>query len=1025
MPDTLAIATADTLLRQHLEPVFVEAGWQVVEGLASVVVADLRLGEQSCRRVAGPDHGVLLLTGEGDGWAVARLMRRPLTDHQSRGADDGAILAAAVSLAEACRERRLRGIQERDRADQERFFATVLTHVNEYVYAVRLDARGDLLWSFHSPVCARIIGWTSEELTADRSLWYRMIHPDDRDAVVEALSALRHDLKPFTIEHRIVRRDGQVRWIANSCVAARIEGGLSLQGFILDITARRQLEEELIAARELADSANAAKGLFLAHMSHEIRTPMNGVMGMAELLLDTSMSREQRHCAETIRSSAEALLAIVNDILDFTRIDAGRLELEVAAFDPVVVAEEVLGLLATRAEVKGLTLALRVGAGLSRRLLGDAARLRQVLLNLAGNAVKFTAKGGVVIELSPGDGLAGLRLGVIDTGPGLSPEAQARAFEPFAPGAGRQQEGSGLGLAICRRLCTLMGGSIAISSAPSSGAAVRVELPLPPAWPPAPAPAPLPGPVLLVSADPLLLPALADTMRFLAIEVCACAGMSAALERLRRGAVHAVVIDRRDNRCDPLFLVPEMNSVLIIELVGVTQASRVAPSRGRHRVLLPVRGAALLDALNGRAPVDPAPHPTTSRSQRVITPMAFGERRWVLLAEDDPIQRQVAKEMLEALGLRVDVAANGREVVELAEHCAFDALLLDCRMSGGDGWEAARAVRAGDGPCRQVPIIAITAGALPEDRERCRQAGMDDHLAKPVGRTVLAACLARWLKVQLNPGSTQIEPAEGPANRGTLRFAARARILVVDDNPANRRVATAMCRRLGYRARTVEGGLTALDMLAEGGFEAVLLDHRMPDLDGEEVARRLRAGGNRIPLVCCTAALPEGGIEVLRAAGMDAVLEKPLRLEALDATLRGLLGAKAVTTTSGRMTSSVRRTVAVNLPVSPDVLDASVLAAHRDLAGGTQLVQTLVDHLRKDAPVQRQRIAEALAAGDRKLVAGAAHRLLGTGRSVGLVRLCRICALIERTARGDGELAKTLLEELDAAIAEGNTALPG
>jgi signal transduction histidine kinase/CheY-like chemotaxis protein len=511
--------------------------------------------------------------------------------------------------------------------------------------------------------------------------------------------------------------------------------------------------EELERRTAEASAANVAKSQFLATMSHEIRTPLNAVIGMTGLLVDTPLSPRQRESLELVRRSGEDLLGIVNDILDFSRVESGRLAIDAQPFSPVACIEDVQELVARTAADRGLEVAWT--ADVPSRLVGDAARLRQVLVNLVGNAVKFTPSGGVMVSAELVDDRSGalLHVTVADTGIGIPPECREDLFEPFSQvdaSHARRYGGTGLGLAISRRLCRLMGGDLWIDDAPGPGSVfhftVRVALD------PAPAPADVgPAPRTLAGRRVGLLGVGPFTTRMLQ---AACTRWGA--ELLVPGPAAS---DPSADGLDALVLGPDSDPRAIELARSVQQRARAggrlpviafgsaavdrsgaaalplaarlpAPLRLRHLQ------RSLLEALgSGRAT-----RPATDPPQACAPPPALSPLR-ILLAEDNPVNQRVAQLMLEREGYRADVVANGREALAALERQAYDVVLLDVQMPEMDGLEAARHIRDTWGAAPH--LIALTANALPSDRDACLAAGMDDHVAKPVKRPALRAALER------------------------------------------------------------------------------------------------------------------------------------------------------------------------------------------------------------------------------------------------------------------------------------------
>ncbi|MBK8437033.1 MAG: response regulator [Austwickia sp.] len=543
----------------------------------------------------------------------------------------------------------------------------------------------------------------------------------------------------------------------------------------------RQLDRartDLTVARDAAMEASRAKSAFIATTSHEIRTPMNGVIGLAGLLAGTDLDARQRQYAEGIRAAGESLLAIINDILDFARGEAGRVELETIDFSVVELIEDVVGLVAYSAHHKGLELLAYCSPELPTALRGDPTRLRQVLLNLAGNAVKFTDQGEVVVRAQldgeTGDGSLMVRFEVTDTGVGIDPSARERLFQPFSQADSsttRRFGGTGLGLAICQQLVTSMGGQIGMDSAPGAGSTFWACVPLERAHgyiEAPPSPAALDGQRVLVVDDNA-------TNRLMMQEYLQAWGLRpdlvadgpAALERLQAcadaGDPYALlVLDLVMDGMDGLAVARRVNGDPVLQATPMVLLSSAVDVTHRElreagitlNLTKPVPLGQLRSALaNALSPQStpaagvPAPRahpPTDSDTASAATSGGTHQAQRILVVEDDEVNQLVARGILEQLGYRVEVVDDGEDALAALGSARYDAVLMDCHMPGMDGYQTTGEWRRREGQGRRTPILAMTAGALDDDLARCLAAGMDDYLTKPVRKAELGAALQRW-----------------------------------------------------------------------------------------------------------------------------------------------------------------------------------------------------------------------------------------------------------------------------------------
>ena len=660
---------------------------------------------------------------------------------------------------------------------------------SEERYAFALEASNDGLWdwdirtdrTYYSPAYFGMLGYQPGELDDERpDLLSELVHPDDRAPVLEAVQNRLMVEGGYEIEFRMRARDGEYKWILDrGKVVARDEAGKPIRavGTHTDLSARKQIEIQLREAKEQAESASRAKSAFLANMSHEIRTPMNAIIGMSHLALKTDLTTGQRGYVRKILGSSQHLLGILNDILDFSKIEAGKLTVEQHEFELEGLFDTFANQLNEQIGRKGLEMVIDIGPEVPRWLIGDALRLGQVLINLGSNAVKFTEQGEIDIVVRVARRTSDevlLRFEVRDTGIGLTDDQRAllfRSFQQADSSTTRRYGGTGLGLAICRRLVELMGGEIHVDSTPGEGSTFWFTVALGIGRTEARLLVPRPDlthcPALIVDDHDYARAILRDMLASMTFEVTEADSGPAAIDAVDRAAREGrpfalVYLDWRmpgmdglevARRIHALRLDPEPKLVMVTahgkeELIADARAAGVADV-----LIKPVHASILfdttMDILGGevRSSRDPTPgtHPELAQLKGIR-----GAR--LLVVEDNELNQEVAMELLTGAGLLVDLAENGAIALEKVQQTQYDLVFMDMQMPIMDGIEATQAIRKLP-QFAVLPIVAMTANAMAGDRERCLQAGMNDHLSKPIDPEALWAMLLRWIKAGEGDGA--------------------------------------------------------------------------------------------------------------------------------------------------------------------------------------------------------------------------------------------------------------------------------
>jgi two-component system, sensor histidine kinase and response regulator len=663
--------------------------------------------------------------------------------------------------------------------------------------ALAFEGSGDGLWDwdlglgtlFLSPSLKALLGYSDGELSNTSEALKALIHPDDFEADATAIEAHLTAGTPYRQEYRLRHRSGDYRWFLVRGAATRDAGNVPVRfaGTLTDITdqrrgadatlrayadeleytydcSRRQTEQlaelalELADARDNAIAATHTKNVFVANTSHELRTPMTGILGAADLLLDTSLSAEQRDCVALIRGAAENLLRVVNDILDHSKIEAGQLTLEMAEFDLRTVVEDAVDVLTETARRKKLAFGCVIEPEVPRIVVGDQGRLRQILLNLIGNALKFTVDGHVVVKVdvaeeSSGDTLCRFR--VIDSGVGIPATVQAHLFQSYVQGdasTARQYGGTGLGLSVSKQFAQLMGGDIGVESHPGKGSdfwftarfARGDHKVVSGPW------MTLDGADVIVATDNALSRELACSalgILHTPFTVATSAKeLAAVLERERVGAPRPLVVllDEHWTMQPSSRLVHALGAGLLrgLFVVGLGPHEETAAATALHVdawIPYPLRSRVVARTIGDVTRLDKGDVRASKASRPVIQQFDLD----VLLADDDPVGQLVVRKMLQRLGCRVRLASDGADAVRLIGARRYDLVFMDCEMPTLNGFEATALIRKQEPPTARTTIVAVTAHAMHGDRERCLAAGMDDHLSKPFTLHQLETFLAR------------------------------------------------------------------------------------------------------------------------------------------------------------------------------------------------------------------------------------------------------------------------------------------
>ncbi len=898
---------------------------------------------------------------------------------------------------------------------------------NEHRYKAILQDQTELicrylpdgLLSFVNNAYCRYFGKTEAELIGHHLTPFSF--DDLQDVLIQIMGELTQTNPVTEIENPTILSSGEERWQHWVVRAMFNKNGklFEYQAVGRDITERRNTEAELRRAKEEAEAATMAKSEFLANMSHEIRTPMNGVVGMAELLLNTDLSAKQYEYAQTIHKSTDALQTLINDILDFSKIEAGKLSLESDNFDLEAAVLEVARLLAMTAESKGFELIVRYAPDAPHLFMGDAGRIRQILTNLVGNAIKFTNKGHVLInvecKIQTLDFVC-ISIQIEDTGIGIPANKLGSIFNEFTQADNsttRQFGGTGLGLTISKQLVNMMKGDIGVISELGKGSTFTFTLELPIAK--------IQHEemlkhnqinvvdqykslentkVLIVDDNVVNQRILQEQLENLRINTKTVASAEDALKALHEDSYWLAIIDYFMPFMDGEQLgkiikeSPKIKDTILVMLSsagyqqGISNLKKIGFS---GHLIKPLSQKQLQQALLAvRLSFE------QNKSSEFITMEKVNKFQFknkykaysdisALLVEDNDVNRLVAKSMLEQLGCQVTQAIDGIQALQILEQKSFDIIFMDINMPGMDGYETTKKIR--EFKTNNI-IVAMTANAMQGDAEKCLANGMDNYIAKPIGLERIFNVIKQYYPDKQLPDKIANLKLKDPYEPILYKSNNYKKILLVEDNPTNCFVTTTILEKIGCKVEIAENGKEAVEICAKYKYDLILMDISMPVMDGIEATNFIRQLDKNTPIIAITANCQKTDIERYLSVGMNNCLPKPVSIENLTLIVNKYTSAFPEISIQLENQSQID-----NLPIFDPI------QAKRIAIGNINILHKIIDIFTQDTPNQLQKLQIALEANNQKDVERLAHSLKGSARSVGASRLGEVAFDAETFAK--------------------------